>query len=648
MPGTSRLLTASAAVGGLMLLGIPAVSRAQHAGSPHRVGQGAALAAGSIHGVVTDEKGVPVPGAMVSAIGAVTTFAVTDRSGRFELSTLTPGPYLVRAHRSGYTAPRGEIIDVRASARAGSSIALRRAPVEADAYPVLAAGVGLTAGAERASEGGQNDFADAPRDATEAEADQSETAWRIRHARRGVLKDAVIPREFVVDADPVSHPFVPVEILGRAIGSPARIATSFFADTPFSGQLNLLTTSSFDTPRQLFSGANVARGIAYARVGAPVGTEGDWTVRGAITQADISAWLVAGSYKTRAPAAHRYEFGMSYSTQRYDGGNPLALRDVADGSRNAGAVYGFDTFTITPAVVLTYGGKYAQYDYLGHRALFSPRVELSLAPTDELRITTTVSRRAHAPGAEEFLPPGDSGIWLPPQRTFSSLEPGRFLEAERTLNVAVELERDLAQSTFAFRAFRQHVDDQLVTLFGAERPSQPIAKLGHYLIGNAGDVTAQGCSASFRTLIVNRVQGSIAYSLAKAELAPASDLRYLILLAPSAVRPSGNIHDVATTIQADVPETSTRVLVLYRVSNAFARSAASLAERAPDRPGFDSRFDVQVRQSLPFLDFTAAKWEMLVAVRNFFRETSPDQSVYDELLSVRPPKRIVGGVTVHF
>ena len=39
---------------------------------------------------------------------------------------------------------------------------------------------------------------------------------------------------------------------------------------------------------------------------------------------------------------------------------------------------------------------------------------------------------------------------------------------------------------------------------------------------------------------------------------------------------------------------------------------------------------------------------MLVAVRNFFRDTSDDQSVYDELLVVRPPKRIVGGVTVHF
>ena len=64
--------------------------------------------------------------------------------------------------------------------------------------------------------------------------------------------------------------------------------------------------------------------------------------------------------------------------------------------------------------------------------------------------------------------------------------------------------------------------------------------------------------------------------------------------------------------------------------------------------GVDGSILVQVRQSLPFMDFSSAKWEMLVAVRNFFRETSIDQSIYDELLVVRPPKRIVGGLTLKF
>ena len=141
----------------------------------------------------------------------------------------------------------------------------------------------------------------------------------------------------------------------------------------------------------------------------------------------------------------------------------------------------------------------------------------------------------------------------------------------------------------------------------------------------------------------------MAYSLATAQMVPAEGTKLLLLVAPSALRPvAERIHDVATTIQADVPETATKVLVLYRVSNAIARAASQVRDGEIERPGFDSRFDVQVRQSLPFLDFSAARWEMLVAVRNFFRETTPDSSVYDELLTVRPPKRIVGGVTVHF
>src|SRR5205823_3173129 len=115
---------ASAVVGGLVLLGTSAVTHAQGLQAVTRV---AALAPGSIQGIVFDDKGAPIAGAMVSALGATTAFATTDRSGRFELRTLSPGPYLLRAHLSGYVASRGQIIDVRPSARVSSSIALRHA-----------------------------------------------------------------------------------------------------------------------------------------------------------------------------------------------------------------------------------------------------------------------------------------------------------------------------------------------------------------------------------------------------------------------------------------------------------------------------------------------------------------------------------------
>jgi hypothetical protein len=259
------------------------------------------------------------------------------------------------------------------------------------------------------------------------------------------------------------------------------------------------------------------------------------------------------------------------------------------------------------------------------------------------------SRQAHAPGAEEFLPPGDSGIWLPPQRTFSSIDPRLPFEAERVSRLAVEVERDFEGSTIAFRAFREQVEDQLLTLFGADLPGSPRASIGHYVVGNVGDFKTTGCSAEFRAALTDNVRSTIAYSIASARLSPDFAQDYVIVLAPSAMQPEAErVHDVSTRVEAEVPETSTRVLVVYRANTAFAHPARSRNRGVEDRRSFDSRFDVQVRQRLPFMNFSNAKVEALVAVRSFFRDTEAEQSSVGELFVVRPPKRIVGGVTLHF
>jgi hypothetical protein len=658
MAGISRLMTSAAAVGGLVFVFASSGVRAERA-TPRPSDNGSAppgpiasWSAGSIQGVVQDENGVPLKGALVTARGTSTSFTVSDGTGRFELRTLSPGSYVLRAHLSGFLASQGKTIEVRPSSRASSSIAMRRAsstapaaaPTTTTSSPtvVLAAGIGLPAVAiepPSAQPNATTGAADAAPSQPPANDDHSETAWRIRHNRRSILQDATAVIEVAESPSPDTARFGATSAVNR---SPSQLAANLFSGTPFSGQLNLLTTSSFDNPQQLFSGSNVPRSVAYISVGAPAGSQADWAVRGALSQADISSWVVAGTYSTRGPARHHYDIGLSYATQRYDGGNPAALRDVTDGSRNAGAIYGFDTFTIAPALVLTFGGRYARYDYLDGKTLISPRLALTVAPSEHFRINAVASHRSFAPGAEEFLPPGDNGIWLPPQRTFSSLS-GRALEAERTTHFELGVERDLGSaSAVSVRAFRQQVADQLVTMFGIAVPGLPPASLGHYFIGNYGDVQARGVSAGFRT-IAGRVQGSVEYSLTRAGWDSGDAPALLMLRMPSSgpLR-AGRIHDVATSIETDVPETSTRVVLLYRVSNAFAHRPID------DAPGLDSRFGVQVRQSLPFMDFSTAKWEMLLGVRNFFREASADQSIYDELLVVRPPKRIVGGLTMRF
>ena len=88
---------------------------------------------------------------------------------------------------------------------------------------------------------------------------------------------------------------------------------------------------------------------------------------------------------------------------------------------------------------------------------------------------------------------------------------------------------------------------------------------------------------------------------------------------------------------------STRVLVLYKVNSTFARTRDSLTGSLAN-----ARFNVQVNQSLPFISFANASWEMLAAISNVFGDDALDGSVYEESLVVRPPKRVLGGVTVKF
>jgi hypothetical protein len=639
MRKTPSLIAAAAGV--LVHLCVPLAAGAQSPSSAQVVTSLASLASltpGAIQGSVQDELGAPVAGAVVSALGSSSAFAVTDRIGRFELRSLPPGPYLVRAHLAGFTAPRGQVIRVLPSAKTSSSIALRRVTAAAlSTPPVVPASLGPIADQE-------------PRDSTPPEgaasgsgvaADPGEIAWRLSHTRRSILKDVDQAIVATNSSQPVT--FGNSRALSHAMESSARLASNFFTDTPFFGQFNILTTSSFDAPQELFAARGfVARSVADMVVGAPAG-DADWTIRGAVTQGDIASWVLSGDYISHATERHRRDIGMSYSTQRYDGGNFAALKNVTDGSRNVGSIHAFDTYSITPQLLVTYGARYARYDYLDASSLLSPRVSIALLPDEHLRITTSFSQSALAPGAEEFVQP-EQGLWLPPQRTFSSIDDRAALVAEKTTHYEAGIERDLAPGvTVSTRAFHQRSDDQLVTLFGISQPGLPSATLGHYFVANTGPVEATGYSAGFKAVVASRVRGAVEYSYARASWNSPGGYNYLLLLSPSSVR-SGEerIHDVSTSFEADVPETSTRVMVLYRISNGFARRDFS------SRPGVDGRFDVQVRQSLPFLDFSNAKWEMLVTVRNFFHDAAGDQSIYDELLVVRPPKRLVGGLTLRF
>jgi hypothetical protein len=414
---------------------------------------------------------------------------------------------------------------------------------------------------------------------------------------------------------------------------------SFFADLPFSGEVNLLTTSAFASGR-LFSGDTLPRGVAYLSIGAPTGA-GNWSMRAAMSQGDLSSWIVAGSFASKREGIHSYDVGWSYSTQEYQGGNPLALVAVSDGSRNVGELYGFDRWSIAPGVSLEYGGRYARYDYLQEPALFSPRASVSLEPTKTFRVRAVLEQRMMAPGAEEFLTSAVAGPWLPPERTFSPLM-GDSFHVERARNFDVLVEHDFGGYALGVRRYFEGVDNQAMTIFGMRAPDGT-RSVGHYYVGGAGSVDVDGWGVHLSSNVSKRVSGSVDYSLSHGRWNSFGEINGARpWLARLTRAQDEDIHDLTTSIQTAIPETATRVFVLYKLNTGYARRTETLSDS-----GLDARFDVQVNQALPF-GLGSTKWEVLVGVRNLFRDPNDPASIYDELLVVRPPKRVVGGFLVRF
>jgi hypothetical protein len=591
---------------------------------------------GSIHGLVFDTQGKPLVGAMVSALGSSVAFALSGRDGRFLLESLPAGAYTLRVHLDGYAPSQRQMVDVRANASPSVvSVALRALSVagaQTGGPTMLAASLvpldGLAGGAD-----------------ADEDHSHTDTAWRLRHLKRSVLKDTDSP--FIITDEAVAPaPDGTGTFFGRAFENSARMAASIFGDLSLSGQVNFVTTGTFTGPSDFLSpNAFAAASVAYVSLGAPMGRLGDWSVSGAMTQGNLGSWFVAGALTARPVSSHRYVAGLSYSTQRVSTFDPFAVVAINGGSRAMGRVYGLDEWLISRRVSLGYGLSYAWQDYASGDGLLSPRVSLTVSPVNRLRVHTLMARNTLAPGADEFIPvtKGLASMWLPSQRTFSAWGNPADLRSQTTDHFEIGVERDVDAYVVGFRTFYQRIDDQAGAVFAAPSLEHPAATPGHYYVGNLGDVAARGWAVTVSRPIIGSVRGSVDYSQTSTRWQNGVASAMTSQFADDRRADGERIHDLTTSVETAISQTATRVYVLYKLNSAYARPLSD-----PHGPGFDARFDIQVNQALPFLNFTSADWEVLVAVCNLFRETAGERSVYDELLVVRPPKRVVGGVRVRF
>jgi hypothetical protein len=79
-----------------------------------------------------------------------------------------------------------------------------------------------------------------------------------------------------------------------------------------------------------------------------------------MSSADLATWLVAGDYVAKSSNTHAFNVGMTYGSQGIPAGarTPIPVTALfSDGARNAGQIYAFDRWRLSPMLLVDYGTR---------------------------------------------------------------------------------------------------------------------------------------------------------------------------------------------------------------------------------------------------------------------------------------------------
>ncbi|MCC7007257.1 MAG: carboxypeptidase regulatory-like domain-containing protein [Acidobacteria bacterium] len=582
----------------IALLGVPLPLDAQSfAGALRRHD---ADAPGHLLGAVLDERGAAIVGASVLVVGTTVAATLTDRHGRFSVA-LPAGRYLIRAVRDGY------VPAIRGVIRIGSD-----GPVERQ----------ITLVKEDA-----NDM--------EAETNQSEIAWRLRHLPRTVLRDV---GHGIAEA--TEHAAAEEEPRRAAVGvsaaGPFDAVRAMLDDGPLTGQLSLFTT----TPVWL-EGVGVDRmtwpgGSADLTIGAPLGVLGDWQVRGAMSSGTSAFWRVLGEYRAREGRKHGLHVVAAYGSQPAAWAADGALRDMQPPPHTTASIRVSDRWTARPWLELRHAVRIDRDDTLAAPALLSPEVGVRAALFPRTFVSVGAAQTETGPGTGALLPEASGRPWIPSSPPSASAVGWRAsLPPQRVRTSRVGLERELTRRgrvSGAVEWFTQSIQDQTGIVFGAATTTT-----GEYDAVSVGDAQVSGWRARFSSAPHDGLLATIELAVADAQWTAGAVRANSHGLARQG---SDRVGDVRTSVRWTAPRTSTFIQFTHRLSRVRPASAGTAALRR-------QRVALEVQQRAPFQPLPAGIVSFFVDLRTAFHDGDP-ASLYDEVLIVRNPARMTGGLQVQF
>jgi TonB dependent receptor-like, beta-barrel/Carboxypeptidase regulatory-like domain len=521
---------------------------------------------GGVLGWVEDAKGVPVAGAVVSLFGKGLSggglVTLSDASGRFYVPSLPAGSYTLRA----LGGPR--------------SAATRRITVlpNRDSIFTLSFASATRADPEAAREQGTPE--------------ERELRWFLRHKRRSVLEDRS-PEQAVVASQTLAAtnlleslvPWLP------GLGANLELAASPALFSPGVDGL----PSDLPVPS-----------LGALHLKGRVSNLGRWSVGGLVADTESTTWRTAAEFVLEPSRGHQISVGAGYGTRYLQPAVGVASADGVD-NRTVGAVFVHDRLSLGDRLTAGAGARFTYVGFVRDRTLLSPTASLEYKVGARTRLRASASSQTVTPGGDLLTL---STLQTTPAMSIALV--GNDMRAERLMRYELAAERSAGAASLGAFVFREGTRDRLLNVVD-QTDSRTLR------ITNEPGAVVQGVGISVGRRFGDGVRGSLTYTYgrvsASQEFPGLSSGRAAMLPGGS----DGRVQDLVGRIETYVDASGTRVVAYCRV-NAWSPDAP---QRGHGGALVNTRFDVQLTQDLPFLrSMTRSDWELLVAFRNLFYETS--------------------------
>jgi hypothetical protein len=302
-----------------------------------------------------------------------------------------------------------------------------------------------------------------------------------------------------------------------------------------------------------------------------------------------------------------------------------------------------DHWPVIDHVQVSYGVRFDYYGYLRDAVHYSPHLGASIDLAPGVAIHGTFFRNASAPG--NFAPESDDLHSYVHEIAFVPYGTSLVPEIAHGVESGIDVVRD--DYRFAVVYTYQNVSDKVATVDVRNTPvSIQLQSLRPFVIFNSPDQESHGVETEFEKrlshLLTARASYNITQTIPVFIVEKGTFSQRQMYFRPG--ERSENYHDVEAGIRADIQQTNTRVAANWKWSSGspliFGRNAT----------GSLSALDLEVYQGIPFQVFSETDLKLLVAVQNILDhdQAASGNADYYRALEYDQPRVIAGGVLVQF